>query len=349
MKSSLAYLLLFLLPLSALAQKTSVKLTQKKPPGKLAPKPLYQDPIYDGAADPVIIWNKKAKKWFMLYTNRRATDSTAKGVTWVHGTRIGIATSRDGAHWTYRDTANIDYRPQAGYTHWAPDVVEDKGVYHMFLTYVPGVFTDWNHPRNILHLTSKDLLNWHYEATLPLANDKVIDASVYQMVSGMWRMWYNNEKDGKSIYYADSPDLYHWQDKGLALKERGEGPKVFWWKAQYWMIIDKWQGLGVYSSTDLLNWKPQSERLLEAPGTGRDDQAIGGHCDVVVSGDRAYLYYFTHPGRAKAKPAPENSTAAKRSVVQVTELYYLRGKMTCDRNVPTYVKLLRPEKQISGY
>ncbi|WP_086595905.1 glycoside hydrolase family protein [Hymenobacter crusticola] len=346
MKVTLAYLLLLLLPLSTLAQ---TKINQKKPKGKLAPKPLYQDPIYDGAADPAIVWNKKAKKWYMFYTNRRATDPNAKGVTWVHGTRIGIATSRDGAHWTYRDTANIDYRPQAGYTHWAPDVVEDKGVYHMYLTYVPGVFTDWNHPRQILHLTSKDLRNWHYEATLPLANDKVIDASVYRMIDGTWRMWYNNEKDGKSIYYADSPDLYHWQDKGLALKERGEGPKVFWWKAQYWMIIDKWQGLGVYSSTDLKTWQLQNDRLLENPGTGRDDQAIGGHCDVVVSGDRAYLYYFTHPGRAKAAPAPENSTAAKRSVIQVVELRYQRGKIYCDRNAPTYVKLKRPGEQVSNY
>jgi hypothetical protein len=127
----------------------------QRPVGRLAPKPLFRDPVYDGAADPVLIWNKKAKKWWMFYTNRRATDTTAAGVTWVHGTRIGIAESGDGgATWTYRDTANINYRPQPGYTFWAPDVVEDKGQYHMFLTYVPGTFTDWNHPRTIVHLTS---------------------------------------------------------------------------------------------------------------------------------------------------------------------------------------------------
>jgi hypothetical protein len=61
----------------------------QKPAGHLASKPLYRDPIYDGAADPVVIWNKQAKKWWMFYTNRRATDTTATGVTWVHGTRIG--------------------------------------------------------------------------------------------------------------------------------------------------------------------------------------------------------------------------------------------------------------------
>ncbi len=73
----------------------------------IAPKPLFRDPIYDGAADPTIIWNEKEKKWFMFYTNRSAKDSTAKGITWVHGTQIGVATSEDGAKWTYKDTCTI--------------------------------------------------------------------------------------------------------------------------------------------------------------------------------------------------------------------------------------------------
>ena len=90
----------------------------------------------------------------------------------------------------------------------------------MYLTYVPGIFTDWNHPRVIVHLTSKDLIDWKYESVLKLANEKVIDACVYQMPDGNWRMWYNNEKDGKSIYYADSPDLYTWTDKGKAVGDK---------------------------------------------------------------------------------------------------------------------------------
>ena len=64
--------------------------------GKIANKPLYRDPIYDGAADPVIIWNAKEQKWFMFYTNRRANAPGLSGVTWVHGTPIGIAESSDG-------------------------------------------------------------------------------------------------------------------------------------------------------------------------------------------------------------------------------------------------------------
>ena len=312
-----------------------------------ASKPLYDDPIYHGAADPVIIYNKAKKKWWMLYTNRRASieDTT---VQWLHATRIGIAESSDGLKWNYVDTANINYRPDPGYTHWAPDVIEHSGTYHMYLTYVPGIFKDWNHPRVIIHLTSIDLKDWKYQSTLKLVNEKVIDAAVYKVNDSLWRMWYNNERDGKSIYYADSKDLYNWTDKGKAIAARGEGPKTFYWQGKYFMIVDAWKGMEVYSSDDLLAWKEQSSRILEQPGKGKDDQAIGGHCDVVVNNGKAYVFYFTHPGRRKDNPATKNSFDDKRSVIQLAELKYSnarpddpvgRGEITCDRNEEVTIKL----------
>ncbi len=311
---------------------------------KPAPKPLFDDPAYHGAADPVIIYNKAKKKWWMLYTNRRASinDST---VQWVHGTRIGIAESKDGRTWKYVDTANINYRPDEGYTHWAPDVTEYNGTYHMYLTYVPGTFKDWSHPRVIVHLTSTDLKNWNYQSTLKLVNEKVIDASVYKVNDSLWRMWYNNEKDGKSIYYAESSDLYHWTDKGKAIATRGEGPKVFYWHDKYFMIVDAWKGMEVFSSGDLLNWKKQPQRILENPGKGKDDQAIGGHCDVVVNNGKAYVYYFTHPGRNKINPAAKGSFDDKRSVIQIAELEYNNDTVTCDRDKPVIIKLIPDSKR----
>ena len=304
-----------------------------------APKPLFSDPVYDGAADPVIIYNKQQRKWWMFYTNRRANiqDST---VGWVHGTRIGIAESDDGAVWKYKDTANINYRPDSGYTFWAPDITEYKGVYHMFVTYVPGIFSNWDHPRDIIHLTSKDLLNWKFESILPLVNHKVIDPSIFQLRDGSWRLWYNNEKDGKSIYYADSKDLYNWIDKGKAIDAHGEGPKVFRFQNRYWMVVDVWKGMDIYQSDDLTTWTRQPERILELPGKGLDDQAIGGHADVVVNNNRVFLFYFTHPGRSKANPAPHGSTEAKRSVIQLTELFYENNALRCDRDKPVYIKLV---------
>ncbi len=297
-------------------------------------KPVFDDPVYHGAADPAIIYNKEKKRWWMFYTNRRATVNDPAGVQWVHGTRIGIAESADGKTWKYLDTANIQYRPDSGYTFWAPEIIAHKGIYHMYLTYVPGIFSDWNHPRTIIHLTSKDLRNWTYQSTLPLVVPKVIDACVFPVSDSLWRLWYNNERDGKSIWYAESKDLYTWVDKGKAIAARGEGPKVFQWKGKYFMIVDVWKGMEVYQTDDLLTWKKQEQRILETPGKGKDDQAIGGHCDVLVKGDRAFIFYFTHPGRTKDHPAEKNSFDDKRSVIQVAELIYRDGVIYCDRDSP---------------
>src|SRR5437762_305431 len=56
--------------------------------GLIAAKPLYRDPVFDGAADPTLIWNPLVNKWWMFYTDRRANAPGLSGVTWVHGTPI---------------------------------------------------------------------------------------------------------------------------------------------------------------------------------------------------------------------------------------------------------------------
>jgi hypothetical protein len=310
---------------------------------KQAAKPLFRDPVHDGAADPVVVWNKGEKAWFMFYTNRRANVDSARGVSWVHGTRIGIAKSLNGSEWDYHDTCDIRYRPIAEYTHWAPEVIEHDGKYHMFLTYVPGVFNDWGHPRDIIHLSSSDMVVWKYESTLDLASDKVIDACVFRMPDGSWRMWYNNERDRKSIYYADSPDLYSWTDRGICVGDQsGEGPKVFEWKGSFWMVTDVWRGLALYRSDDLTEWKRIPGNLLEEPGNGPDDGVKGGHPDVVINNDRAYLFYFTHPGRVDTIP-DSDLFQKRRSSIQVVELKYADGKITCNRDDPAYINLIPPE------
>ena len=315
------------------------RVTIESGPKMAAPKPLFRDPVHDGAADPVVVYSKPHARWLMFYTNRRANVQNTSGVEWVHGSRIGIAESQDGLLWRYRDTADINFRPVSDYTHWAPEVIGHDGIFHMYLTFVPGVFQDWSHARDIIHLTSKNLTDWKYESTLELSSKKVIDACVFQMENGTWRMWYNNEADDKSIYYADSPDLYQWEDKGKALGDRpGEGPVVFRWKDAYWMIVDVWRGLGVYSSDDLEIWLRQEENLVEHPGTGLDDQVKGGHADVVVNGDKAFLYYFTHPGRYMSGEGCDGY-AQRRSAIQVTELKYENGKLICDRNREVDAKL----------
>ena len=335
------YLLAFLTIIEALAAISfAADVTPSTQPadGKIAAKPLFRDPVFDGAADPTPIWNAVDKKWFIFYTNRRASapPSETPGFTWMHGTRIGIAESSDnGATWTYRGTADIQYGDQ-NTTQWAPEVIENAGIYHMYLAIVPGIFPDWEHPRSIIHLTSSDLLHWKFESTLKLASDRDIDPCVLRLPDGTWRMWYNDERDHKSTYYADSPDLFTWTDHGKALDgPAGEGPLAFRWKDHYWLLVDVWKGLAVYQSDDAKTWTRQKENLLGTPGHGADDNANGGHPGVVVSGDRAYVFYHVHPGHGD--PTPENR---RRSSLQVVELQYKDGQLTADRDQPTHILLL---------
>lgn len=324
--------------------------TSAPAPAAPAGQPLFRDPVHDGAADPVVIWNPQAQRWWMFYTNRRANVPGLSGVAWVHGCRIGIAESTDGAAWSYVGTADIELPAEIGGaepTHWAPDVLTaPDGTHHMFLTVVPGVFENWQHPRHLVHLTSTDLRRWHYRSTLQLSSDRVIDAGVHALPGGGWRLWYNNERDRKSIYYADSPDLFTWTDRGkcTGVGERpGEGPYVFRWQGAYWMLVDLWRGLGVYRSDDLEHWTAQPDNLLGVPGHGPDDGVNGGHPGVVVNGDRAYLFYFTHPGRnGTISPDDKDNLELRRSSIQVVELRQQDGRLSCDRDAPTDIALLPP-------
>ena len=324
----------------------SLAMSGCKTAGPVASKPLYRDTVYDGAADPTIIWNPLVKQWWMFYTDRRANVPGLSGVTWVHGTPIGIAESADGgAHWKFVGMAQVELPPEYGgtnVTEWAPDVTRaPDGTWQMFLTVVPGIFEDWNHPRDIVQLTSTDMVHWKNPRKLSLSSDRVIDPSIERMPGGSWRLYYNNERTGKSINYADSPDLANWMDKGLAFKSRGEGPKGFRWHDKFWVIIDEWKGLGVFRSDDASGWSKQPVNLLATPGNGADDHDIGRHCDVVVSGNRAFLFYFTHPGLNSADKTDTHER--RRSSIQVVELQYKDGWLACDRDEPAHILLL-PQK-----
>ena len=68
---------------------------------EIPPAPLFRDPIYDGASDPVVIWHRQEQCWWMLYTQRRANVNSPV-VAWVHGCDIGVARSKDGGRvWRY--------------------------------------------------------------------------------------------------------------------------------------------------------------------------------------------------------------------------------------------------------
>ena len=262
--------------------------------GALIPAPLFQDPIFGGPTDPAVIWNREENCWWMLYTQRRPNNANI-GVSYVHGTKIGIASSADGARWLYRGTLeNLDFEPGHN-TFWAPEVIEANGKYHMYVSYIKGVPQDWHWPSRILHYTADSLWNWTYESTLQLSSDRLIDACVYQIEPKLWKMWYKDEKHQSHSYAAVSSDLYHWTPVGPEITDCAhEGPNVFELGGKRWMITDCWDGLGVYETKDFTHWSRQEGNLLREPGTREGDATIGDHADVLVRGDRgAYLLLHT--------------------------------------------------------
>jgi len=304
----------------------------------LAPVPLYRDPVHDGAADPSIVYDPARGEWVMFYTNRRADLQLGdpEDVSWVHGTAIGVARSEDGATWTYQGTAAV---PAActGPTLWAPEVQRFEGLWHIWVTVVPGIFADWNAPRFLVHLTSRDLETWECGERLELGSDRIIDASVLALPQGGYRLWFNDERAGKAIKYADSPDLEQWTVRGTAVSTPGEGPKAFRWRDRWWLISDAWKGLLVQSSADGEHWTAQPGHLLGEPGTRLTDRAKAQHPDVVVAGDRAYLVYFVH--QSGEPEAGRNPTWGRRSVLQVAELKEEDGRISVDRTAPVGVRL----------
>ncbi|MFH8252987.1 hypothetical protein ACH3VR_21655 [Microbacterium sp. B2969] len=313
----------------------------------LVPQPLFRDPIFDGAADPTIVWNRGEGTWWMLYTNRRAWSPPSSDVAWVHGTDIGIASSRDGgATWDYRGIVpGLDLSPGRN-TYWAPEVFDDGVTYHMYVTVIEGVPRQWEGtPRTISHYTSRDLWEWTFASHLELSSPRVIDACVSPLPSGGWRMWYKDEENGSHTYAADSADLYDWCSIGAAVvSSEHEGPNVFRLDGWFWMIVDEWAGLRVLRSDDLETWEVQ-DRILDEPGAGAEDGTIGQHADVVVVGDDAYVFYFTHPGRTGSpSPADEEGHATRRSSIQVARARVVDGRLVCDRNE----RLVAPILPIGG-
>ena len=154
-----------------------------------AARPLYRDPVWDGAADVSLVFNRGLKHWEMFYTNRRATLrlDDPKDVSWVHATPIGIATTDDGNRWRVSGEAKFPAECTAA-TLWAPEILDADGVYHLWLTVVPGVHKSWTGERRIEHLTSTDLRTWTCAGRVELGSSKVIDASVLRLQNGGWRL-----------------------------------------------------------------------------------------------------------------------------------------------------------------
>ncbi|MBQ3637084.1 MAG: family 43 glycosylhydrolase [Clostridia bacterium] len=287
----------------------------------MIPAPLFRDPIYDGAADPMVIRKESDGLFYMFYTQRRANQPVA-GVSYCYGSRIGVAESENGRDWHYRGALDLEFEFGQN-TFWAPEIVYCRadGRYHMFVSYIRGIYFDWGGDARIEHFVSEDLFRWTRAGSLAFGSARIIDPCLFELPGGGWRMWYKDERQDSFTCYADSQDLYEWEYRGRAAEDQAEeGPNVFSFGGTCWMIADVWDGLAVYRSDDCEHFVRQKENILRESGTRCDDQGRGAHADVFVTGGRAFVVYFTHP---------ENTP---RSAVQMAELKIEDGKLICDRN-----------------
>ncbi|QAY61677.1 hypothetical protein ET475_03050 [Microbacterium protaetiae] len=299
---------------------------------------LYRDPVYDGATDPTVVIADDG--WWMFYTQRRAGHpDPGPGVSWVHGSRIGVARSADGVAWSYAGTLepdaaglrlNADGPPVVvDATHWAPEVVHDGARWRMYLTEIDGVPDRWpGHARRIVEYSSADLRDWRRVAELALDSDRVIDAAVTRCPDGLWRLWYKDEAAGSVTKVATSTDLRRWDAAGTAIGGRAhEGPFVFALGGWWWMITDEWRGLAVHRSPDAVTWERQG---------GPDDVILAGddgaprahHGAAVREGDRMWFYWFGHPLAAPDRGAEATSLDDRRSAVYRSRLTVVDGVLT---------------------
>lgn len=301
-----------------------------------ATAPLYRDPVFDGAADPTVIWNNDKNQWHMFYTQRRANISKLKGVEYCYGTAIGIATSKNnGVTWEYSGVVNLPQPDDGLNTFWAPQVIYDSSSkkYHMFVTYIKGVYIEWGGQPDIFHYESYNMQDWSFVKSI--GTQGCIDSYVFQLDNGQWKMWYKDQKRGSLTFTATSDDLINWvhSDKNEVGDNPHEGPIIFKWNEKFWMITDMWKGLDIYSSTDAENWE-YNNTILKKPSSRPDDNVNGRHADIIISKGRAFIIYFTHPGRInhQNKELYEESYRYRRSSIQTAALEFDNGKIVCNRN-----------------
>lgn len=81
-------------------------------------------------------------------------------------------------------------------------------------------------------------------------------------------------------------------------------------------------------------WERQGV-ILRDGGTREWDGVMANHADVVVCGENAYIFYFTHPffaNESRHKSGYVIGEDESRACIQVAKLEVIDGKLCCDRN-----------------
>ena len=203
--------------------------------------------------------------------------------------------------------------------------------FHMFLTVVPGVFEDWNHPRSIVHLTSKDLRTLARRASRCSSPPSAPSTRrSIRLPDGGWRMYYNNELDGQ-IDLVCRQSRPRELDRSRQAHRRPGRRRARRLSLARQVVADHRRLEGscrvlirlTAQTLDAAARTTCSRRRAAAPMT----RSQGQHADVVVSGDRAWLFYFTHPG-PQAERKQSDTYETRRSSIQVVELQERDGRIS---------------------
>lgn len=314
----------------------------------VAPAPLFIDPNYHGSCDPEIVWNEHDQSWYIYYTARRPALQN----TWLR-TPLGVIVSKDLANWEFRGYCSFDGvggDKDAEATFWAPAIIARGDELHMFVTWKPDTIPEtgaWGGPGRIVHYRAPlddPVDGWRKVADMHGDHLNTIDATVYRLEDSYY-VWFKGKEIGakkNELYKLASSDLEQWEEKGFTQSDVfnesvtgsdfEEAPYIFRWKDRFWMITDPHLGLFVYSSGDGEDWHFQGTILREG-GTRPLDGNMARHCSVAVKDGRAFIFYHVEPWRDyEGEPIFKQPLENRRSVLQVAELTWEDGELSCDRN-----------------
>lgn len=323
--------------------------------------PIFVDPNYHGSCDPEIVWNESLQKYYIYYTSRRSQiqDNFVR-------TPLGVISSKDMISWDFEGYCSFDGiggKKDADATFWAPAIISYQDTLHMFVTWKPDTTTekgDWGGPPVIVHYKapeSNPIMGWQKVGIIHSETLTTIDATVYQK-EGAFHVWFKGRElkaNKNELYHKVTRDFKTWTDEGFSKSDVfnesvtgysfEEAPYIFKWKGLDWLITDTHDGLLVYNSINSDHWHYQGKVLKES-GTRAMDSSRARHCSVMVKDGRAFIFYHVEPWRLYKEDYPKGKYISvnkqpiknRLSVLQMAELEYEDGQITCDRNKTVSLK-----------
>lgn len=343
----------------------------------LAPAPLYQDLNNLGCADPEIVWNAHEEQWWIFYNARRVLEDDVNA-----GTPVGVISSTDWKTWTFRGYCTLDgvgpVRSETGrsmvapYTCWAPAIIRDGDVYHLFVTYSDTNEGFWGGQEKVIRhyvAAADDLLTGWTAAEIdtPITTPGAIDAGLFKK-GQTWQMYFRahdpvtRKSNGAPLsrtFLAESDDLNEWTVLGPVPGDINDRKRVHhvapkslrpvsaddagaetvrfgYMEAQYPFY---WAGRywlstdsQLWASDDGHDWAYAGDFLDDRTSTRPMDNTRGRHASFAVIGDRCFAFYHVEPLRQYGIPYAKNPPNQRVNYLQMIEIVDDNGVLSYDRS-----------------